>query len=176
MTPTWTTSRAAGIAALMTASLAISCGLLMAMRIPALRRRTPELRALHQALANATFALIGVHALALLLDPVLKPGLAGLLIPFATPYRPFASALGQIAAYGILALGATYSIRRRIGAVRWRAAHRWLPLFWLLAVFHGLLAGTDTTAPWTLAALAIPVATAATLLVTRHSQEEEAAT
>jgi sulfoxide reductase heme-binding subunit YedZ len=169
MTPVWTTSRAAGIAALMTASLAISCGLLMAMRIPALRRRAPELRAAHQALANATFALIGVHALALLLDPVLKPGLAGILVPFAIPYRPFATALGQIAAYGILALGATFYIRRRIGAARWRSAHRLLPAFWLLAVFHGLLAGTDASAGWTLAALAVPVATAAALLVTRLS-------
>jgi cytochrome b561 len=78
MTPVWTTSRASGLAALMTASLAISCGLLMALRIPALRGRAPELRAAHQALANATFALIGVHAVSLLLDPVLRPGLAGL--------------------------------------------------------------------------------------------------
>ena len=115
----------------------------MALRIPALRRRAPELRAAHQALANATFALIGVHAVSLLLDPVLRPGLAGLLVPFAAPYRPVATALGQIAAYGMLALGATFYVRRRIGTQRWRSAHRWLPLFWLLAVGHGLLVGTD---------------------------------
>ena len=42
MTPVWTTSRAAGLAALITSSLAISCGLLMALRVPALRRRAPE--------------------------------------------------------------------------------------------------------------------------------------
>ena len=135
MTPVWTTSRAAGLAALMTSSLAISCGLLMAMKIPALRRRAPELRAAHQALANATFALIGVHAVSLLLDPVLRPGLAGLLVPFAAPYRPVATALGQIAAYGMFALGATFYIRRRVGTQRWRSAHRWLPR--LLAARRG---------------------------------------
>jgi methionine sulfoxide reductase heme-binding subunit len=167
MTPVWTTSRAAGIAALLTASLAISCGLLMAMRIPVLRRRAAELRAVHQALANATFALIGVHALALLLDPVLKPGLAGILVPFAAPYRPVAVALGQIAAYGMLALGATFYVRRHVGAARWRSAHRWLPAFWALAVLHGLLAGTDATTGWTLAALAVPAAAAAALALTR---------
>jgi sulfoxide reductase heme-binding subunit YedZ len=156
----------------MTASLAISCGLLMALRVPALRRRAPELRAAHQALANATFALIGVHALALLLDPVLKPGLAGVLVPFAGPYRPVATALGQIAAYGILALGATFYVRRHIGAVRWRSAHRWLPAFWLLALLHGLLAGSDTTTTWALAALAAPVAAAVALLVTRLATQE----
>jgi methionine sulfoxide reductase heme-binding subunit len=165
--PLWTTSRAAGLAALLTASLAISCGLLMALRVPALRRRAASLRAIHQSLANATFALIGVHAFALLFDPVLKPGLAGLLVPFAAPYRPFATALGQIAAYGMLALGATFYIRRRIGAQRWRSAHRLLPIFWVLAVVHGLLVGSDATRPWALAALAAPVIAAALLAATR---------
>jgi methionine sulfoxide reductase heme-binding subunit len=172
MTPVWTTSRAAGLAALMTASLAISCGLLMALRIPALRRRAPALRAIHQSLANATFALIGVHAVALLVDPVLAPGIAGLLVPFAAPYRPFATALGQIAAYGMLALGATFYVRRRIGAARWRSAHRLLPIFWLLAVVHGLLVGTDATKPWALAALALPVAAAALLVLTRVTAQQ----
>ena len=41
-------------------------------------------RAAHQALALATFALIVVHGLTLLLDPVLRPGLAGVLVPFAS--------------------------------------------------------------------------------------------
>ena len=69
--------------------------------------------------------------------------MAGLFVPFAAPYRPVATALGQIAAYGMLALGATFYVRRRIGTQRWRSAHRWLPVFWLLAVGHGLLVGTD---------------------------------
>jgi sulfoxide reductase heme-binding subunit YedZ len=170
--PVWTTSRASGLAALLTVSLTIACGLLMALRVPALRRHAPELRAAHQALANATFALIGVHAISLLADPVLRPGLAGLLVPFAAPYRPLATALGQIAAYGILALGATFYVRRRIGTARWRRAHRLLPAFWLLAVAHGLLVGTDTTRPWALAALAAPVAVAGTLVITRLAREE----
>jgi sulfoxide reductase heme-binding subunit YedZ len=172
--PVWTTSRASGLAALLTVSLAISCGLLMAMRVPVLRRRAPELRAIHQALANATFALIGLHALALLLDPVLEPGVAGVLVPFAGPYRPVATALGQIAAYGIFALGATFYVRRRIGAKRWRSAHRWLPAFWLLALLHALLAGTDATTTWALAALALPVATGGVLLVTRLATQDSA--
>ena len=155
----------------MTASLAISGGLLMALRIPALGRRAPALRATHQSLANATFALIGVHAVALLVDPVLKPGIAGLLVPFAAPYRTFATALGQIAAYGMLALGASFYVRRRIGASRWRSAHRLLPIFWLLAVAHGLLVGTDATKAWALAALALPVAAAALLVLTRVTRQ-----
>ena len=54
---------------------------------------------------------------------MLRPGLAGLLVPFAAPYRPVATALGQIArAYGMFALGATFYVRRRVGTQRWRSA------------------------------------------------------
>jgi methionine sulfoxide reductase heme-binding subunit len=113
-----------------------------------------------------------VHAVALLVDPVLEPGIAGLLVPFAAPYRPFATALGQIAAYGILALGASFYVRRHIGAARWRSAHRLLPIFWLLAVLHGLLVGTDATRPWALAALALPLAAAALLALTRVATQQ----
>ena len=174
--PIWTTSRASGLAALLTASLAISCGLLMALRVALLRRRAAELRAIHQALANATFALIGVHAVSLLADPVLHAGAIELLVPFAAPYRPVATALGQIAAYGMLALGATFYIRRRIGSARWKRAHRYLPAFWLLAVAHGLLVGTDAGRPWALVALALPVAAAGVLLITRLTAESAART
>jgi methionine sulfoxide reductase heme-binding subunit len=95
-------------------------------------------------------------------------------VPFAAPYRPFATALGQIAAYGILALGATFYVRRHIGAARWRSAHRLLPIFWLLAVLHGLLVGTDATKPWALAALALPLAAAALLVLTRVTTQQTA--
>ena len=67
----------------------------------------------------------------------------------------------------MLALGASFYIRRHIGTQRWRSAHRWLPAFWLLAVGHGLLVGTDSGTVWALAALAPPVAAAGMLAVTR---------
>jgi sulfoxide reductase heme-binding subunit YedZ len=173
VTPVWTTSRASGLAALVTVSLGLCCGLLMALRLEPVRRRAPELRAAHQALANATFALIGVHGLALVLDPVLRPGVAGVLVPFAAPYRPVSTALGQLAAYGILALGASFYVRRSVGPRRWRSAHRVLPAFWALAVLHALLTGTDATTGWALAILAAPVAVAAALVVTRLAMVQE---
>jgi DMSO/TMAO reductase YedYZ heme-binding membrane subunit len=67
----------------------------------------------------------------------------------------------------MLALGATFYVRRHIGTQRWRSAHRWLPVFWLLAVAHGLFVGTDSGTVWALAALAPPVAAGAALLATR---------
>jgi methionine sulfoxide reductase heme-binding subunit len=161
--PVWVTSRAAGIAALLFASLSVALGVLMSN--PAVRKRLGglELRVVHEALALGTLALVAVHGIALALDPVLKAGLAGVVIPFAGPFRPLGTAAGQFAAFGLAGLGLTYYVRGRIGPARWRKAHRLIPAFWALAVIHGLTVGTDATSSWVLLALAPPVLAAALL-------------
>lgn len=175
LAPAWTTSRASGIAALLCASLAIAAGLLMALKPPGLRTRKLELRSAHEALALATFALIGVHAVSLFLDPVLEPGLAGVLIPFAASYERFGTALGQIAAYGMLALGLTFYVRRHLGSRRWRRAHRVIPAFWILAIGHALLTGTDSLTWWFGFAIAPPVLAGGALLVRRLTRPDAVA-
>lgn len=167
--PLWITARAAGIGALLSASGALSAGLLMALGPLRLKTRKLELRATHEALAIGTVVLIALHAVSLFFDATLAPGVAGILLPFGASYRTFGTALGQLAAYGMIALGLTFYVRRRLGGDRWRRAHRWIPVFWLLAIGHALLTGTDTTAWWCLIALAGPVLAGATLLVLRHA-------
>lgn len=162
--PFWVTSRAAGIAAIVLAGLTISAGLLLAARSPLVRGRGAELRSLHEALALATFAAIALHGVSLLLDPWLKPGLAGVLVPFAAPHRALATGLGQLAALGLCGLGLTFYARRRLGTARWRRAHRFIPIPWALALVHGIAAGTDGTSAWFLAST-LPVAGAALVLL-----------
>lgn len=87
------------------AAAAVTAGMLMALKPAFLRRGRLEVRAIHEALSLATFALIAVHAIALFADPVLEPGIVGTLVPFGAGYRPVATALGQIAAYGMIGLG-----------------------------------------------------------------------
>jgi sulfoxide reductase heme-binding subunit YedZ len=174
LAPLWVTARASGAAALLSASAAMAAGLLMALKPAFLRRHRVELRAAHEALALATFALIAVHGLTLLLDPVLRPGLAGVLVPFGASFERLGTALGQLAAYGMLGLGLTFYVRRRLGSQRWRRAHRAIPVFWALAVGHAVLTGTDVGAWWFLAAVGLPVLAAGALLAQRHGAEPEA--
>ena len=122
------------------------------------------LRAVHEGVALATLAAVAVHGAALLADPWLKAGTTDLLVPFSSPYRPAAVAIGQVAAYGFLALGPTYYLRRHLGPTGWKRAHRFIAVFWALAVVHALTAGTDASATWFLAAT-LPVVGAAGLLV-----------
>jgi DMSO/TMAO reductase YedYZ heme-binding membrane subunit len=167
----WITGRAAGITALVLASLSVAIGLLMSMR----GKKGPDLRIAHEALSLATLAAIGVHALSLLADPWLKPGVAGVLAPFAISYRPVAVAAGIIAAYGLGALGLSYYARGRIGPARWRRLHRWTALFWVMAVVHGFTSGSDAGQPWFVISVGLVIAPALILLAGRLARSRPVA-
>ncbi len=161
----WTASRAAGIAALLCSSISVGLGLLMATRL--LRGRLGDLRTVHEALSLATLVALALHALALLADSWLRPGLLDVLVPFSMDYRPVWTGIGIIGGWLLAGLSLTYYVRDRIGLQRWRRMHRFAALGWLLAVVHSLGAGTDAGRPWFVAALVVVVLPALALLVVR---------
>ena len=156
----WLASRSAGIVAYLLLSAAVLAGLAMALRLgpPGLRR---SLRGMHEQLALLALGATAAHGLLLLADPWLKPGLTGLLVPFASSYRPVWTGLGVLAAYLAAALSLTYYARGRLGARRWRRAHRLIPIAWALAAVHVVGAGTDAVSLW----LQVPVALTAALVL-----------
>ena len=144
----WLASRASGIVALALVSLSVMLGLAMAGRVS----RDPRLRrtmiAVHEHAALAALIAIVVHAVTLLGDKWLDPGVAGLLVPFRMDHAPLYTGLGIIGAYLAAALGLSFYFRRRIGARRWRSLHRATILVYVLAVVHTLGAGSDAGTPW----------------------------
>jgi methionine sulfoxide reductase heme-binding subunit len=161
----WITSRAAGGAALLLSSASVALGLMMSSRLKIVDKR--DLRAVHEALSLTTLAMVALHGVSLLGDSYLNPGLSGIAIPFAGPYRPLWTGLGIVAGYGLAALGLTYYFRDRIGAARWRKAHRLTAVFWMLAVGHTIGAGSDAVEPWFLAAAGAMVIPSFALLLLR---------
>jgi hypothetical protein len=94
----------------------------------------------------------------LLLDGYLRPGLAGVTLPFALGYRPFWTGLGVIGGWLALILAGSFYVRRWIGTKTWRRLHRWTLAVYLLALAHVVGAGTDGRSPWMLALLTVLVA------------------
>ncbi len=165
----WITSRAAGTAALVTSSLSVTFGLMVG------RRRTgdaslSDLRAVHEALSLATLSLIAAHGLSLLGDAFLHPGVAGIVIPFAGPYRPLWTGIGIVAGYGLAGLGLSYYARDSIGPKRWRSMHRFTALFWALGIAHTVGAGSDAFRVWFLLIAGLPLVPASVLLLGRIGQ------
>jgi sulfoxide reductase heme-binding subunit YedZ len=144
----WLASRASGLVALVLVTISVGLGLAMAgkvMRRPGLSRK---LLAIHEQTALAGLVAIAVHGITLLGDPWLKPGIAGIAVPFAMGFRPLATGLGVLAGYLATLLGLSYYARRRIGARLWRKAHRATIVVYLLGLVHALGAGSDASAVW----------------------------
>lgn len=144
----WITSRAAGTAALVLASMSVTVGLMIGGKLMSGRGRGGDLRTVHESLALASLVAIAVHGISLLADPYLHPGLTGIAIPFAGRYRPLWTGIGIASGWALAALGLSYYARERIGQARWRALHRFTVLFWALGVIHTIGAGTDAGTIW----------------------------
>jgi methionine sulfoxide reductase heme-binding subunit len=163
----WLAGRASGIVALLLISASVLIGLAMASKLfrrPGLPR---VLSALHEQLAVAGLIAIGAHGVTLLGDTYLHPGLAGITIPFTIGYRPAFVAAGIVGGYLAAILGLSYYARRRIGSKRWRNAHRYIVVAWLLSVVHTLGAGTDAAIPAVRWAVLAPIVPAVGLFAAR---------
>jgi sulfoxide reductase heme-binding subunit YedZ len=172
----WITSRAAGISALVLASVAVTAGLAIGAKAGPLRGRATQLRTAHEALSLAALAAIALHGLALLGDGWLHPSLVDVAVPFAGGYRPLWTGLGIVGGYGLAALSLSYYARARIGVARWRVLHRFVAVFWLLGVAHTLGAGTDAGQAWFLVLATVVVVPPLALLGVRWRSRVEVAT
>lgn len=162
----WLASRSAGIVAYLALSASVVLGLAMALRLAPPHWRA-ALRATHERLALIALAALAAHAGLLLADPWLHPGVLGVLVPFTMSYRPLWTGIGICGGYLAAALSLSFYARRRIGAVRWRKAHRLIPVAWALASVHVLGAGTDAGSLWLEVPLALSAAAIAIMLAAR---------
>src|SRR6185312_4624162 len=102
----WITSRAAGIVSLVLASLAVSIGLVMSLKM--MRARRPDLLALHEVLSLATIVALVVHGVSLLGDSFLRPSIADIAIPFVSGYKTLWTSMGIIGGWALVILGLAY--------------------------------------------------------------------
>ncbi len=149
----WYASRAFGITAMLLLAVSVGLGLAMSGRL--LRRPgwPARLKHAHESLTLVTVAMVALHAVLLLFDSYLRPGLAGITVPFLLPYRPLFTGAGIIAGWAIGLFALSFYVRRWIGTRTWRALHRFTVVAYGLALVHVAGAGTDATQPWMLALL-----------------------
>lgn len=144
----WLASRSAGLVAFILVATSVAMGLFMAGNMgtrPGYKRTMVKL---HEQIALAALIAIPVHGLLLLGDRWLSPGITGVFVPFTMGYRPVWTGVGILAGYLAALLGLTFYVRKRVGARRWRKAHRFIVLVYVLGVAHALGAGSDAGGIW----------------------------
>ena len=145
---TWDTARAGGFAAYILLSVAVSVGLVLRNRWQTPKWPRLITNELHGYLSLLALVFIAVHVLAVLVDPFTRFGLAEVLVPFVSHYRPVWMGLGIVALYLLLAVWVSSRLRARIGYETWRRIHVLAYGVYVAATIHGLGTGSDTRSLW----------------------------
>ncbi len=138
---TWDLARAGGLVAFGLLTVSVAAGLLLSLR--AASPRWPRLltNELHGFLSMTALVFVILHVAAVWLDPFTGFGLAEILVPLASHYRPLWMALGIVALDLILAVWLSTKLRGRIGYARWRSLHYVTFAIYAAALVHGLGTG-----------------------------------
>jgi sulfoxide reductase heme-binding subunit YedZ len=151
----WLASRALGIVAIALLAISVGLGLAMSGRLARRPGLPAKLKRFHEASTLVTLGLIAGHAGLLLADGYLRPGLAGITLPFQLSYRPAWTGIGIIAGWLAAIVGLSFYVRKRIGTRTWRWLHRWTLAVYVLAVGHAVGAGTDGRSTWMIVMLTL---------------------
>lgn len=145
---TWFLTRTAGLLAYVFLWLAAVTGLLQSSRLAGRAVPAGLVLAVHRWASAWSLYAVAVHMVILLYDRWQPFSLAGILLPFASHFRPLEVALGVYSLYAALGVQVTSYLLGRIDPRVWRWTH-WLSIpAYLLALAHGLALGTDTRLPW----------------------------
>jgi predicted ferric reductase len=141
----WYLSRSSGVVAYLALWLSVVLGLTLTNRFARLWAGGPAVADVHQFAGLLALALVLFHVVILLGDRYTSYRIDQLLVPFtATPHEPFWVGLGQIALYLAVPVTFSFYLRWMIGARAWRLIHYLSFAVFVLAVAHGLGAGTDS--------------------------------
>src|SRR5512136_2338051 len=142
----WYLSRTSALVAYTLLWLSMAMGLIITNKLARVWPGGPTAFDLHQfaSLLGLAFALF--HALILMGDKYIHYDLAQVLVPFnSTGYKPLWVGLGQIGFYLFVIVTLSFYARKRLGNRAWRLIHQLSFLMFVLALSHGIFAGTDST-------------------------------
>lgn len=143
----WYATRATGTTALVLLTATVVLGILVAGRargsLPGFARAE-----LHKRLSMVTAAFLAVHVVTSVVDTYVNIGWLAVVLPFASAYHPFWTALGAVGVDSFLAVGISSAARRWLPARLWRQLHWVAYLSWPSGVAHALGMGTDAKFAW----------------------------
>lgn len=167
---TWDVARAGGWTAYILLALAVIVGLLLSTQIQSPKRWPRIINSeLHNFLTLLSTIFLGVHILAVWIDPYTRFGWRDMFIPFVSTYRPFWMAMGIVSLYCGIAIGISTLLRPYIGYAWWRRLHVLTLGIYVIATIHGIGTGSDTQTWWAFALYAISGVTVFSLVIHRIS-------
>lgn len=136
-------ARSAGLVAWALVSASVICGLLVSTKSWSKRPGRGWVLDLHWFLGGLDVVFSAVHVPAFVADSYVHFGVAEVLVPFASGWRPTALAYRVVAAYLLVAVEVTSLLQRGLRRRLRRAVHHLSFPLWVLATVHLFAAGAD---------------------------------
>ena len=171
----WYVARASGLVAWTLLAASTVWGLALSTRVMQGRPRPAWLLDLHRYLGGLGATFVAVHVAGIVADTYVHFGLASILVPFASRWKPGPVAWGVVGLYLLIAVQVTSLLRNRLPKRLWRGVHyASFPLF-ATATIHALTAGTDAKS-WAFQWLATAVIVTVTGLTALRVSQSPATT
>ena len=161
----WYVARSSGIVAWALVTLSVCWGLMLSTRAAAKASQPKQLLDLHRFLGGLAVTFTAVHLIGLVADSYVHFGWIEILVPWASEWKPTATAWGVIALYLLVAVEGTSLMMRRLPKPVWRQIHRTSFGLYVFATIHGVQAGTDTANIWYQMAMLASINVVAFLLI-----------
>ena len=156
----WWASRSTGFVAYVALWLAMMAGLMISSRgLDGLLNRKVVLE-LHQQWTLAAIVATLAHVMLIVMDTYVDVSWRAAAVPGSSIYMPGPVALGTIAMWGLVLLSLSSWLQRRLSYTVWRVVHASAFGTFLVAIAHGVIAGTDSSS---IGAQALYASTAALL-------------
>ena len=139
----WEVARASGLVGWFLCTLAVVWGLALSTRLLGKRPGPAWLLDLHRFLGGLATMFVIIHVGALVADSYVHFGLAEVLVPLASSWKPGPVAWGIAGFYLLAAAEVTSLARRRLPGRVWRLVHAASLPLWVVATVHLVTAGTD---------------------------------
>jgi DMSO/TMAO reductase YedYZ heme-binding membrane subunit len=139
----WLAARATGIVGLLLVAATVILGLALSHPDQSRWKQAKRIYPWHETLWVFVLSFIGMHVVAILLDPYAQVGPLGAFVPGLSKYRTLPVAVGSVALYAVIITGATARYTRLLPSGFWLKLHRFSVVALALAWIHGVLSGTD---------------------------------
>ena len=145
---TWHISRGTGLTAYVLLFLITGGGLALSLQLVPTKIRAGFL-GLHRTASIAAAIMLLLHGSILIFDRHVAFSLADVWVPFWASDKTLEMATGIIAFYTLAALvfSSLRSVMKAIGFENWRFTHYLAFSCYVLALYHGVMLGTDSGAP-----------------------------
>lgn len=143
----WYVTRSSGLVSWGLVSASVLWGLALHTRALGKKPPAPWLLDLHRFLGGLSIAFVVVHIAGVVADNYVHFGLADILVPMASEWRPGPVAWGVVGLYLMVAIEVTSLLMKHIPKRLWHGIHLTSFVLFVAATVHGLAAGADAANP-----------------------------